>query len=195
MKTLIKTLLTIVRNPRLSLQMIRLGNKKFYIDSHMSINKVKYFKAGEGLIIGKNSRFLFIESYAGQKYNPGVEIGNNVTIVNRFSLLSAAPISIGNNCLIASDVLITSENHGSNPELSDSYSKTPLIAKEVHIGEGCWIGEKACIMPGVTLGDRCIVAAGAIVTKSFPEYSLIGGCPAKIIKKYDFETHGWVNVK
>lgn len=50
------------------------------------------------------------------------------------------------------------------------------------------------IMPGVTLGKRCIVAAGAVVTKSFPDYSMIAGVPAKIIKKFDVATGAWVNI-
>lgn len=106
--------------------------------------------------------------------------------------MAAAPITIHERVLIASDVMITSENHGMNPELSQSYADSPLDGKPVEIGEGCWLGEKSMILPGVTLGKRCIVAAGAVVTKSFPDYSLIAGVPAKCIKTYDLDKHKWV---
>lgn len=96
-----------------------------------------------------------------------------------------------NNVLIASNVFITSENHGINPEESISYAKTPLEGKPVYIGEGSWIGEKAMVMAGVTLGKRCIVAAGAVVTKSFPDYSMVAGVPAKRIKSYNHSNHTW----
>ena len=49
-------------------------------------------------------------------------------------------------------------------------------------------------MPGVTLGERCIVAAGAVVTKSFPSYTMIAGVPAKAIKRYNFTTHSWERI-
>ena len=81
-----------------------------------------------------------------------------------------------------------------DPEYGESYGITPLISKQVIIGEGCWIGEKAIILPGVELGKRCIVAAGAVVTKSFPAYSLVGGVPAKVLKKYNFDYHSWESV-
>ena len=105
--------------------------------------------------------------------------------------MSAAPIEIGDNTLIASGVVITSENHGTNPEIADSYADTPLEAKPITIGKGCWLGENVIITPGVELGDRCIVAAGAVVTKSFPPYSMVGGVPAKLMKTYNHNSHEW----
>lgn len=144
--------------------------------------------------IGNDARFLFVNEYYGKTYNPKIEIGSNVSIGNRFSALSAAPIIINDNCLIASDVLITSENHGMNPEQNLNYARTPLEARPVSIGKGCWIGEKVSIMPGVVLGDRCIVAANAVVTKSVPDYCMVAGMPAKIIKKYNFESHSWEKI-
>ena len=91
-------------------------------------------------------------------------------------------------------MLITSENHGMNPEQNLNYAKTPLEARTVSIGKGCWIGEKVSIMPGVVLGNRCIVAANAVVTKSVPDYCMVAGMPAKIIKKYNFESHSWEKI-
>ena len=195
LKSLIKQGITMLIHPIVSWKLIFSGSKNFSIGSGMSINKLKYLKIGKNTHIGKDSRFLFVTNYGGKKYTPAVEIGNNISIGNRFSALSAAKITIEDHALIASDVLITSENHGTDPESTPSYSKTPLDEKEVRIGKGCWIGEKVSIMPGVTLGDRTIVAANAVVTKSFPDHCIIGGIPAKIIKKYDFESHSWISVR
>ena len=97
--------------------------------------------------------------------------------------------------LFASHVLITSENHGIDPELNIPYMDQTLTSKPVEIGDGCWIGEKVCIMPSVTIGKKSIIGSGSIVTKSIPEYCIAVGSPAKVIKQYNFETHSWDRVK
>ena len=88
---------------------------------------------------------------------------------------------------------IVSHNHGMNPEESLSYMHQKLSAKCVTIGDGCWIGEKVQIMPGASVGKKCIIAAGAIVTKDIPDYSIAAGVPARVIKSYNFNTHRWEN--
>lgn len=194
-KQFVKQILTFFWHPIATSYLWLDGSRNFVIKPQMSINKLKYLKLGQDIQIGRNSRFLFVEEYCGEVYKPEVKVGNHVSIGNRFSALSAAPIVIEDHCLIASDVLITSENHGTNPELSDSYAKTPLTAASVWIGQGCWLGEKVSIMPGVSLGARCIVASNAVVTKSFPAGSMIGGVPAKLLKKYNYNTHSWEKCK
>lgn len=75
-----------------------------------------------------------------------------------------------------------------------SYGSQELIKMNVEIGEYCWIGEKVMILPGVTIGDWCIIGAGSVVNKSIPSYSIAAGNPAKVIKRYNFETHIWEKV-
>lgn len=90
-------------------------------------------------------------------------------------------ITIGDYTQIAPNVAIVSSNH-------DVYDTRKHINKPVHIGKYCWIGEGAKIMPGVVLGDWTVVAAGAVVTKSFEEgYCIIGGLPAVKIKELEKE--------
>lgn len=191
LKKIIKKILTFIWHPYVAVKIAISGTKDFYIAPQMTINKCKFLTVGNGFSLGRNSRFLFVEKYHGGTYSPSAKIGKSVTIENRFSLLSAAPIEIGDECLIASDVLITSENHDMEIEGFTSFGQTKLIGKPVKIGNGCWIGEKAIILPGVDLGERSVVAAGAVVTKSFPPYSLVGGVPAKLLKTYSFESHRW----
>lgn len=88
-----------------------------------------------------------------------------------------APIEIGKDVWIAQNVGIITANH----DLNDPERHTD--GKAVRIGDKCWIGMNAVILPGVTLGDNTVVGAGAIVTKSFPEgHCVIGGNPARKIK-------------
>lgn len=191
MRNVIKYMLSFLFHPIVATYLFFTGGRKVFIKPRMAINKLKYLSVGSDVQIGSDSRFLFVKEYHGGHYTPQTTIGNHVSIGNRFSALSAAPIVIGDNCLIASDVLITSESHGTDPELTLSYTDLPLNAKKVVIGEGCWLGEKVSVMPGVELGERCIVASNSVVTKSFPKATMIGGIPAKVIKTYNYDTHRW----
>lgn len=193
-KVILKQIITFIIHPLLSLYLFKQGCRHFYIGPRLYLNRLKYLQLGNNFYLGKDSRILFINEYFGQKYNPIFKIGENVTLNNHFTALCADTIEIHDNCLIGSDVFMTTENHGMNPELSDNYANQPLLTKPIVIEKGCWIGEKVCIMPGVHLGARSIVAAGAVVTKDFPPYSLIGGVPAKLIKQYSSITHRWEKV-
>ena len=92
---------------------------------------------------------------------------------------------------MASNVLISSENHGINPESDIPYMDQDLIVGDVVIKDGVWIGQNVCILPGVTIGEKAIVGAGSVVTKSIPDYCIAVGNPARVIKKYNFEKHKW----
>lgn len=135
-----------------------------------------------------------LQNYYQDDNNPSIRIGNHCYIGYYFSILNASSVTLGNDVLIASHVLISSENHGVDPELEMPYMDQPLISKPVIIGDGCWIGEKVCVLPGVSIGKKCIIGAGSIVTKSIPDYSIAVGNPAKVIKKYNFNTHQWDTV-
>lgn len=96
-------------------------------------------------------------------------------------LQGAGELFIGDYVQIAPNVGILSANH-------DLYDQRISVKKKVIIGNYCWIGMNSVILPGVTLGSRTIVAAGSVVTKSFPQgYCILGGSPAKIIKELDKE--------
>ncbi len=193
MKKLLKQIATFYWHPIASIKFMKAGTREFEIMPRMKANHLEKISIGNRFYLGSDSRFLIVTEYKGRSYMPEISIGKSVTIGNRFSALSAAPITIGDNCLLASDILITSENHGIDPETHPSYADNPLDAAPVSIGKGCWIGEKAVILPGVTLGDKCIVAAGAVVNKSFPAFTMIGGVPARALKSFDPETHSWIS--
>jgi len=119
---------------------------------------------------------------------PTLFIGDNVQINDRCHIGALVNIHIGNNVLIASDVFITDHDHGS---AKDIYSLIPppvsrkLIFSPVFIGDNVWIGEKVIILKGVCIGHNSIVAAGSVVTKNIPPFSVVAGNPAKIIKIFN----------
>lgn len=99
-------------------------------------------------------------------------------IINGF----AAKVKIGNNVSIAQNVNIMADSGpNASPEMQSIF---PIEKAPVNIGNHCWIGASAIIMPNVTLGDFCIIAANSYVNKSFPRFSIIGGTPARLLRTF-----------
>ena len=191
-KRVIKMGVSILRYPRFGFRALSTGCSSFFIGKRAQINSYRNITVNDNFSVGSDLRITIIDEYHGDCYKPSLVIGKNVNISNRFTALVADEVIIGDDVLIASDVLVTSENHGMDPLSNKSYACQPLNASPVIIGDGCWIGEKATIMPGVKIGKKCIVAANAVVTYSCPDYCIIGGVPARIIKRYDFTNNSWV---
>ena len=90
-------------------------------------------------------------------------------------------LTIGEDCLIGPNVIIRTANHNfNNPAIP--INQQGHSGKDITIGNNVWIGANAVILPGTDLGDGCVVAAGAVVNKTFPNNTIIGGVPAKSIK-------------
>lgn len=107
-------------------------------------------------------------------------IGRNVYINHLCSMLDMGTITIGDNVLIGPKVNILSEEHPVNPTERKSLMVRPVVIKN-----SAWIGAGATILPGVTVGENAVVAAGAVVNKDVPDNTIVGGIPAKIIKKLE----------
>ena len=92
------------------------------------------------------------------------------------------PVTIGSHVNLAQGITVTALNHNFE-ESSKRIDEQGVTTKPVIIGNDIWIGANAVILPGVSIGDQSVVAAGAVVTKDVPPHSLVAGVPAKIIKK------------
>lgn len=150
-----------------------------------------YLLGGKYITIGANFRAMYrfrIEAwdcYKGVDFKPSIIIGNNVSFSDNCHIGAINQIKIGNNVLFGSNVYISDHFHGEteNNDLTLHpldrilYSKGPVI-----IEDDVWVGDSVSIMPNVTIGHSCVVGANSVVTKSFPPYCIIAGCPAKIIK-------------
>lgn len=175
---------------------LKRGFKKFgkhsILDKPLAIKGKKYISIGNNVTILKNSRIECFDHYLNESYKPELVIEEKVTIQYNFTALIASKCYIGKNTLIASNVLISTENHGMNP--NESYAAQGLIAKDVVIGENCWIGEKVVILPGVHIGKNVIIGAASVVTKDIPDNCIAVGNPAKTVKRYNFELNLWEKI-
>lgn len=103
------------------------------------------------------------------------------------------PITVGNDVMFAQNIVMSGLNHGYE-DISKSIHDQPVTTAEIIIEDEAWIGANVVIVAGVTVGKHSIVAAGSIVTKDVPPYSIVVGNPAKLIKQYNSETKNWERV-
>ena len=111
-----------------------------------------------------------------------LKIGRNVFINSCCQFQDQGGITIGDGTLVGPKTVIATLNHHQNPN-----KRANLIPKPVKIGKNVWIGANATILPGVTIGDGAVIAAGALVSKDVEANTVVGGVPAKLIKRIQTE--------
>ena len=122
-----------------------------------------------------------IESYCCINNAVGdVTIGDHTRIGIHCTVIG--PVSIGNNVNLAEGITVTALNHNYE-DVTRRIDEQGISTKPVVIGDDVWIGANAVILPGVTIGRHVVVAAGAVVTKDVPSFTLVAGVPAKVIKE------------
>ena len=104
------------------------------------------------------------------------------------------PIVIGDDVMLAQNVVLSGLNHNYK-DISLPISKQSYTIKEISVGTSSWIGANVVITAGVKIGKHCVIAAGSVVTKDVPDYSVAAGNPAKVLKGYNFETKEWESFK
>lgn len=126
-------------------------------------------------------QFCRIEASCHGDDSVSLHIGNDVQINDSCHIAALEYISIGNNVLIGSQVYISDHDHGDVLDLknADIPKKRALVCAPVIIEDNVWIGEKAIILKGVTIGMGSVIGAGAVVTKDVPPFTVAIGVPAK----------------
>jgi len=137
---------------------------------------------GEGVRISGKIGIAFVPV---KGYTPRLRVGANTFIGVNCSFSAAESIVIGDNCLLAAETVIR-DNDGHPLDAVRRRANTPLEADEVQpvtIGNDVWIGNRAMVLKGVTIGDRAIVASCAVVTKDVAADTIVAGNPARVVRE------------
>lgn len=151
------------------------------IEDYVKIDAMskKGITIGNNFSIGRNS----IIECTGVIRELGEEliIEENVGIAANAFIAVRGKVIIRKNTIIGPGVSIHAENHKFD-EINTPIRLQGASRKGIEIGEDCWIGSKVVILDGVKIGNHAIIAAGAVITKDIPDYAIVGGVPAKVIK-------------
>ncbi|EOL42977.1 acyltransferase [Enterococcus phoeniculicola] len=145
----------------------------FYRQVKNFIGKKLFAFVGKNAAIRPNVRLSYLKN---------ISLGENSSIGDRSMIVAAAKVSIGENVMMGPEVLVLTQNHqivGRKKKLIDGKIKK----KEVSIADDVWIGARVTLLPGTYIGKGSVVAAGSVVVgKAYPDYAILGGNPAKIIR-------------
>ena len=161
---------------------------------------------GNDIYLGPNSLLIALTGYPGptmdypdkkgmkQTFDSKISIGNRVTSTGQLQVAAMSDVTIEDDVMFATNVNITDGFHGYS-RIDEPYKYQEMInIKPITIKQGCWIGQNVLIFPGVTIGEMSIIGANSVVTKSIPGRCIAVGAPARIIKKWDEGTDGWMSV-
>lgn len=182
-----KFLKWIIYRPGLS----RLGANSLILLPRWIYNK-KHISIGDNSIIGRFAILHPIKNYGQREYSSKILIGNNVYIGGFSQIHCMELISIDDGCVLSEHVYISDIAHGLVPDAGLIMEQDLECKGPVYIGANTFIGYGVSVMPGVTLGKNCIVGTRSVVTHSFPDYSMIAGSPAKLLKTYCFKEKEWI---
>jgi len=160
---------------------------------------------------GKNTTIFRRARVDTMPFTP-FELGSNVTIedfsfinngmgpvkIGNWSFIGASnviigPVTIGEHIMTAQNVVMSGLNHGFD-NVRTAFRYQPCTTSEIIIGDGCWIGANVVITAGVKVGKYVVIAAGSVVTKDVPEYSIVAGNPARLLKQFNHDTQAWERV-
>ncbi|WP_372632927.1 acyltransferase [Cohnella sp.] len=150
---------------------------------------------GHGVSFGPACR---LETYPDERQASGrgamLKIGNQVRLEHRVMISCLSSVILEDDVLVASGCYISDNNHSIDPE-GPRYAEQPPRGAPTRIGKGVWLGQNVCVLAGSTIGERSVIGAGSIVKGEIPPYSLAVGSPARVVKRYCFETKRWVKAE
>jgi acetyltransferase-like isoleucine patch superfamily enzyme len=156
------------------------------------LSNPKFIHVGEGVIVRQGVRMEVVLNDHGQ--TPVMRIGNNVNIEQNVHLICHSRLLIGNNVSITGHCAIVDVTHP-YANVHDPIKIGGRILNEdsfVEIGDGSFLGFGALVLPNVRIGKYCIVGAHSVVTTDVPDYCVVAGNPAKVLRRYETVSGEWL---
>lgn len=155
-----------------------LGKHMPLSDSRISLGSKRIRAFCGRLILNHCGKNVNIEK--GAEFSSDISLGDNSGI--GVNALISSGVTIGNDVMMGRECMIYTANHGMLDNGVPMWRQHSDSLQPVVIGDNCWIGGRVIILPGVHLGQGCVVGAGSVVTKSFGDNCIIAGNPAKLIR-------------
>lgn len=156
-------------------RMTRIYNQTSETDNELRVQMLKE-------LLGSTGANLYMEPNIRVDYGYNIHVGENFYANFDCTILDVCEVRIGDNCLFGPGVHIYTATHPVDP---NERNKGPEYGKPITIGNNVWVGGRAIINPGVTIGHNVVIASGAVVTKDIPDNVIVGGNPAKVIKQIE----------
>jgi acetyltransferase-like isoleucine patch superfamily enzyme len=169
------------------------GERSLIMWKPTTIFNEQYISIGDDTLIGEGVA-LSAGMVPGQQCltSPVVTIGNRCLIGRGSGIVGHFSITIGDDVWTGHHVYITDQNHGYE-DISIPISHQTQPELPVVIGNGSWLGFGSVVLPGVTIGEHCVIGANAVVTSDIPDYSVAVGVPARVIRHYDTDSQKWIS--
>ena len=157
-----------------------------YIGKPVFIGNFKRIFIGKRVRIFPGARIEVVDNNSAIVFEDNISIGQNLHIISGAN----QELRIGKDTTMSANVFVTNIDHEYS-EVNKHVLEQPLINAKTQIGENCFIGYGAVIQAGTMLGKQCIVGANAVVRGTFPDYCVIVGVPARMVKRYDQQSSVW----
>lgn len=168
-------------NPEIVKERYNTFDKCFYLNQTLPSDMEKKKNLIEQLL-GYLPKNLEIVTPFICDYGKNIHLGNNIFINCQCYFMDGADITVGDNVFIGPYCGFYTATH---PLDYNNRNKGLEKALPIVIGDNCWFGANVSVLPGVTIGSGCVIAAGSVVTKDVPCHSMVAGVPAKVIKEID----------
>lgn len=181
-------MISVIRNYIISLAERRWHKRFKHWGDHSALGRPSRVFSPSAISVGHHTVFndgVILTAWPEYGWDAEIEIGNNCTIGAFNHITAAKKIVIGDGFLSGKWVTITDNSHGemSREDMNLPPAKRKVTSKgPVIIGKNVWIGDKATILPGVTIGDGVVIGANSVVTHDIPSYCVAAGNPAKVIR-------------